>query len=262
LEAVPALCDTSIGSYASERSTDRAPVSAGSDFSPVEATARSPPSSPPSSASAPPSLLDDEDDAAFDEFEEVFVDYEIFDDEPVVPDREPSGSLPPPAPFSLASVKRERGKAKIGFDPEEVCAKCGRKGHGAPKCGLAGSRLPDSEQGARYLSFLFSRPGDKGFWPRRFKELAHLPLRERLQAIQAELIHRKARWQEGNPWVGAELGGHTFDNLRANLGAWAAIGAPNTTLSWLASGYEPRFSREPQNLTFSNHRSCRRLRFC
>jgi hypothetical protein len=55
---------------------------------------------------------------------------------------------------------------------------------------------------------------------------------------------------EGNPWKGST---RAFDQLRAQLGYWKAIGSNNAVISWLGYGVPMRFIKEPPYLAFPNH---------
>lgn len=73
---------------------------------------------------------------------------------------------------------------------------------------------------------------------------------EREQAFS--LMEEKGRvWNEGNPWTGSTK---IYDQLRAKLGYWRAIGASNSVISWLGYGVPMKFVREPRYLVFKNHK--------
>ena len=57
-------------------------------------------------------------------------------------------------------------------------------------------------------------------------------------------------FNEGNPWKGSTL---IYDQLRARLGFWRAIGASNAVISWLGYGVPMRFVQEPPYFAFPNH---------
>jgi hypothetical protein len=58
-------------------------------------------------------------------------------------------------------------------------------------------------------------------------------------------------WNEDNPWAGSEK---IYDQLRARLGFWRAIGASDSVISWLGYGVPMKFIREPRYLVFDNHK--------
>ena len=55
---------------------------------------------------------------------------------------------------------------------------------------------------------------------------------------------------EGNPWAESTL---IYDQLRAKLGFWKAIGASDAVISWLGYGVPMRFEKEPSYYAFPNH---------
>jgi hypothetical protein len=55
---------------------------------------------------------------------------------------------------------------------------------------------------------------------------------------------------EGNPWEGSTL---VYDQLRARLGYWRAIGASDAVISWLGYGVPMLFAQEPPYRAFPNH---------
>ena len=72
---------------------------------------------------------------------------------------------------------------------------------------------------------------------------------EREQAF-AHMEKKGRAWNVGNPWVGAKI----YDQLRAKLGYWRAIGASDSVISWLGYGVPMKFIREPRYLVFENHK--------
>ena len=67
----------------------------------------------------------------------------------------------------------------------------------------------------------------------------------------AELIRDEGeRMNKGNPWAGSDK---VYDQLRARLGFWRAIGANDAVISWLGYGVPMRFHREPPYKVFPNH---------
>ena len=62
------------------------------------------------------------------------------------------------------------------------------------------------------------------------------------------IMEEKGRsWNTGNPWEGSEK---IYDQLRARLGYWRAIGASNSVISWLGYGVPMKFIREPKYRVF------------
>ena len=59
-----------------------------------------------------------------------------------------------------------------------------------------------------------------------------------------------ARLNEGNPWEGSDK---VFDQVRARLGYWRAIGASDAVISWLGYGVPMLFEKEPPYRVFPNH---------
>jgi hypothetical protein len=66
------------------------------------------------------------------------------------------------------------------------------------------------------------------------------------------LMEERGRvWNADNPWVGSEK---IYDQLRAKLGYWRAIGASDSVISWLGYGVPMKFVKEPKYLVFKNHK--------
>lgn len=134
-------------------------------------------------------------------------------------------------------------KKKKSFNTDQFrCRFCSKKGHAVDFCPCT--------------------PNEKNFddpvldkWVQDFLEkdtqLSDTPPDD-LGALKIALEREAARLNSGNPWRNSML---ARDRLRQNIGAWKAIGASRTVLTWILKGVPVRFESEPDHLCFPNHAS-------
>jgi hypothetical protein len=121
-----------------------------------------------------------------------------------------------------------------------MCSFCLRKGHTNSFCPSAPYK-PPLEDRCPFVEKLLALP--------RVKTNAFAGM-DREQAFS--LMEEKGRaWNVGNPWAHSEK---IYDQLRAKLGYWRAIGASNSVISWLGYGVPMKFVKEPRYLVFDNHK--------
>jgi hypothetical protein len=120
------------------------------------------------------------------------------------------------------------------------CSFCLRKGHTNAFCPSAPYK-PPLEDRCAFVEKVLALP--------RVKSNAFAGM-EREQAFS--VMEEKGRtWNVGNPWVHSEK---IYDQLRARLGYWRAIGASDSVISWLGYGVPMKFIREPRYIAFKNHK--------
>ena len=120
-----------------------------------------------------------------------------------------------------------------------TCSFCLRKGHTNHFCPAAPYK-PPLEDRCPFVEKVLALP--------RVKTNAFAGM-EREQAFA--IMEEKGRaWNMGNPW---EHSKKIYDQLRARLGYWRAIGASDSVISWLGYGVPMKFIREPRYRVFKNH---------
>lgn len=163
---------------------------------------------------------------------------------------------PPRSRESLAQMKRRLRGAKIGFDPEDTCENCGRKGHTKFFCANNGSPLPGPADENEFMQYVYGLERQREKWVQWAADNADLSLPSRLEAAKERLQEIAAPVQAANPYRQAPTG-ETQDRLRENVGGWYAAGLSNTQLSWITTGFGPRPAVQPERLSFPNHPGCR-----
>lgn len=120
------------------------------------------------------------------------------------------------------------------------CTFCLRKGHTRSFCPCA-PYVPPLEDRCPFVEKILALPRVKT------NGLAGM---DRDKAFS--LMEEKGRaWNVGNPWAASDK---IYDQLRAKLGYWRAIGASDSVVSWLGYGVPMKFIREPRYLAFDNHK--------
>ncbi len=135
---------------------------------------------------------------------------------------------------------------KKNFDGSNMfCRFCNKGGHEICFCPVIPS-VPTTDCPAGAEAFVASlRDG---------KEVVPAYGRCDLRSLTRHVEARAKELNEKNPWADSK---ERTDLLRKQLGAWRAIGAPTTVLSWIAYGVPVRFrdGKPPARAGFANGRS-------
>jgi hypothetical protein len=142
--------------------------------------------------------------------------------------------------LSLSAIVPKRGNGHVKLFPaaELECSLCARMGHGRRCCPFTPTELTDELN--RFVNAL-SRASRKA--PAFDAKASFEEVHRSIDALAAELNKR-------NPFIGAP--DSSLYALRKRLGAWTAIGAPGTVLSWIADGVKLRPCAEVPAIGFKN----------
>jgi hypothetical protein len=121
------------------------------------------------------------------------------------------------------------------------CSFCRKKGHENYFCPSTPYRPSKPEHRIEFVDRLMAAPRVKT------NVFAGKPLDLALD----EIIAQGTCLNKANPWVGSDL---VYDQLRAKLGFWRAVGASDSVISYIGYGVPMRFQREPSHLVFENHK--------
>lgn len=157
---------------------------------------------------------------------------------PLIPVLSSATSL---APFTLAQLEQASFQRKVFLAEGVSCRFCAKSGHDFEFCPLRPNEKPRDRQIA-FVESLCTTPQVDVFSYRG----------KSLTEAQSMLEVLGSKLNSGNPWAHAT---ERTKRLKASLGYWKALGANKTVLSFIAYGIPLRFAKQPERLSFRNHRS-------
>lgn len=162
-----------------------------------------------------------------------------------------------PRTIHLNNLVNNMKEKRFGVDSEATCSYCKRTGHQDSACSARGSPRVDHKAyptatdvaQAQYIDSLCTeRYIGKSFWSQWYAARRDADTKSKLREIRQTIEAHTA--QAGpSPWADAP---GLPNALRRHVSAWCSIGASRTSLSWIASGYMPRWPEQPQPQQFAN----------